>query len=141
MSTFAAPYTQKPLHSRTLGACWIIYGLFRVLSAIWLAAFTPTATVMFGALLARVPDPFNLMAGFHLFYLVVLVWAGVSGMVGLLAGVALLTGWRVGGALVRLASYLCVGDVPVGTTLSVYTLSVLFPTVVAEPALRSSRAA
>jgi hypothetical protein len=128
-------------HSRPLGVCWLIYGLFRVATAIWLAAFTATATVMFGALLARVPEPFALMADFHLLYLVVLIWAGISGLLGLLAGIAMLTGHGAGGALVRLAAYLCVGDAPLGTTLGVYTLTVLRPTVPSEAALRAQRAA
>jgi hypothetical protein len=118
--------------------CWIIYGIFRVAMAIWMALFTATATVMFGALLTRVPEPFSLMADFHLVYLVVLIWAGISGMVGLLAGVALLTGRR---AAVRLAAYLCVGDAPLGTTLGIYTLTVLSPAVVTESTLRAQRAA
>jgi len=106
-----------------------------------MAVFTATATVMFGALLTRVPEPFGLMADFHMLYLVVLVWAGLSGMVGSFAGAALLAGRRAGAALVRLAAYLCVGDVPLGTTLGIYTLSVLRPTVLTEAALRVPRAA
>ena len=137
------PLASSPLsrHSRILAVCWLIYGIFRVATAVWLAAFTATATVMFGALLARVPEPFSLMADFHLLYLVVLIWAGISGLIGLLAGVAILAGHGAGGALVRVAAYLCVGDAPLGTTLSVYTLTVLRPTVSGEAAMRAQRAA
>jgi hypothetical protein len=130
-----------PQHSRTLGVCWLIYGIFRVLTAVWLAAFTATATVMFGALLARVPEPFSLMADFHLLYLVILIWAGISGLAGSLAGIAMLTAHRAASTSVRLAAYLCVGDAPLGTTLGVYTLTALRLTVGAEAALRSQRAA
>jgi hypothetical protein len=130
-----------PQHSRTLGTCWVIYGVFRIATAVWMAAFTGTATVMFGALLTRVPEPFSLMADFHLLYLAVLIWGGLSGVVGLLAGIALLAGRRAGTALVRLAAYLSVGDVPLGTTLGIYTLTLLRPTVVTEAALRAPRAA
>lgn len=137
------PLASSPLsrHSRILAVCWLIYGIFRVATAVWLAAFTATATVMFGALLARVPEPFSLMADFHLLYLVVLIWAGISGLIGLLAGVAILAGHGAGDALVRVAAYLCVGDAPLGTTLSVYTLTVLRPTVSGEAAMRAQRAA
>ena len=140
MTTLAAS-PRIPQHSRIVGVCWVIYGIFRLATAIWLAAFTATATVMFGALLTRVPEPFSLMADFHLLYLVVLVWAALSGIVGLLAGSALLTGWRAAGALVRLAAYLSVGDAPLGTTLGIFTLTVLSPTVVTEATLRAQRAA
>jgi hypothetical protein len=119
----------------------MLYGIFRIAFAVWLSVFGPTATVMYGALLTRVPDPFNLMAAFHLLYVTAMVWAGVSGVVGLLAGVALLTGRRLASALARLAAYICVGDVPLGTTLGVYTLTVLPPAVGAETSLRAQKAA
>jgi hypothetical protein len=93
MTAFASSPRNLP-HTHSLGACWMIYGIFRLATAVWMAVFSGTATVMFGALLTRVPEPFSLMADFHLLYLVVLVWAAVSGLVGLLAGVALLTGLR-----------------------------------------------
>ena len=37
---------------KTLGICWIVYGIFRVVMGIAQILFAPTATVMFGALLA-----------------------------------------------------------------------------------------
>jgi hypothetical protein len=49
-----------------LGGCWIVYGVLRFGMAVWLATFTPMATVMFGALLVRVADPYSFMAAFHL---------------------------------------------------------------------------
>ena len=52
--------------SRTLGICWIIYGIIRLAMALWLFVFNGTATVMFGALLSRVPDPFTMMSEFHI---------------------------------------------------------------------------
>lgn len=96
---------------------------------------------MFGALLTRVPNPFSLMAAFHLLYAGMAVWAAACGIVGLFAGIALMTGRRTGTALVRLAAYLCVGDVPLGTTLGVYTLTVLPAAEFAESSLRAQRAA
>jgi hypothetical protein len=50
---------------RTLGVCWTVYGVIRLVMAVWLVVFSTTATLMFGALLARVPDPFTLMTIFH----------------------------------------------------------------------------
>jgi len=34
----------------TLALCWIVYGIIRVIFAVWMLAFAGTATVMFGAL-------------------------------------------------------------------------------------------
>ena len=42
---------------KVLGFCWIIYGIARILLGVWLLAFQTTATLMFGSLLSRVPNP------------------------------------------------------------------------------------
>ena len=42
---------------RTLGAFWVVYGIARLIMAICLFIFSGTATLMFGALLNRVPNP------------------------------------------------------------------------------------
>ena len=55
-------------HLRILGVCWALYGILRLVTAVWLAFFSNTATLMFGALLNRVPDPFTLMSFFHFLY-------------------------------------------------------------------------
>jgi hypothetical protein len=43
----------------------MVYGVIRLLLGTLLVLYSGTATVMFGALLSRVPDPFSLMAVFH----------------------------------------------------------------------------
>jgi hypothetical protein len=55
-------------HRQTLGICWIVYGILRLIAGIWLVLFSGTSTVMFGALLTRVPNPFALMGDFHIVY-------------------------------------------------------------------------
>ncbi len=75
---------------RALGACWLVYGLFRIVVGIGLVLFTGTATVMFGALLGRVPNPYALMADFHLVYAALVILSFLCGLVGILAGLALL---------------------------------------------------
>ena len=110
--------------SRTLALCWLVYGVFRVIEAVWLLGFTNTATVMFGALLVRVPNPFSLMSGFHLIYAGVIVLTAAGGVFGILAGIALLADKAAGRLLALVVSFLSVSDVPVGTTLSVYTMIV-----------------
>jgi hypothetical protein len=42
--------------------------------------FQPTATVMFGALLGRVADPFALMSDFHIIYTGIMVLSVLSGI-------------------------------------------------------------
>ena len=112
---------------RILGLCWIVYGVLRLAVTFWLLTFTTTATLMFGALLTRVPDPFSLMSLFHFLYLGVMIWSAVSGVVGILAGVTLLSGQRSARPLAIAAALLSLSELPFGIALGVYTLVVVVP--------------
>ena len=114
-------------HSRMLGFCWAIYGAIRLLIALWLAGFAPTATMMFGALLGRVPDPYALMNAFHFLYLLAVVWSAAAGAIGVVAGVALLLGKLLARPLAICAALLSLSGVPLGLILGAYTLIVLLP--------------
>jgi hypothetical protein len=114
-------------HFRILGICWLIYGGIRLIAAMWLVSFSNTATVMFGALLSRVPDPFALMRDFHLIYTLVEVLSIISGVLGIFAGWALLAGQGFGRTLALVAAFLCLWQIPLGMTLGIYTLVVLLP--------------
>ena len=63
-------------HFRILGVCWVLYGILCMITAVWLILFTNTATLMFGALLNRVPDPFSMMNIFHFIYGLQIAWKG-----------------------------------------------------------------
>jgi hypothetical protein len=112
---------------RILGACWIVYGIIRLLMAVWLVGVSGTATVMFGALLGRVPDPFTLMHVFHFVYAANVVVSALCGLLGLLAGLALLAAKRSGRILALIAGFLALTNIPLGTTLGIYTLVILLP--------------
>jgi hypothetical protein len=119
---------------RILGLCWIVYGVLRLAVTFWLLTFTTTATLMFGALLTRVPDPFSLMSLFHFLYLGVMIWSAVSGVIGILAGVTLLSGQRSARPLAIAAALLSLSELPFGIALGVYTLVVVPPYSVAPRA-------
>jgi hypothetical protein len=110
---------------RVLGLCWIIYGIARLAGAVWLVLFGGTATVMFGSLLQRVPNPFTLMGIFHFAYACLIVLSVFAGGIGLLAGFALLGGG--GRKLALAASILSVSEIPFGTTLGIYTMVIFLP--------------
>jgi hypothetical protein len=114
-------------HSRILGICWIIYGIIRLVMALWLFIFNGTATVMFGALLNRVPDPFTMMSEFHIIYVAIIALSVVCGMLGILGGLAMMAGARSGRSTIILAALLSLSEIPLGITLGVYTLVVLLP--------------
>ena len=123
-----APFTRDAVPNyKILAVCWMMYGILRLAMAIWLVGFTPVATVMFGALLVRVADPFSLMSAFHFFYAFTIVLSAVCGIIGLLAGLALLSGWRSGRILALIAAMLSLSELPIGITLGVYTLVALLP--------------
>jgi hypothetical protein len=114
-------------HRRILGLCWVGYGILRLIMGIILILFSGTATVMFGALLSRVPNPFALMDYFHIVYTGIIVLSFVCGVFGILAGLALLADQRPGRMLGLIAALLSLSEIPLGTTLGVYTLVVLLP--------------
>jgi hypothetical protein len=111
----------------TLGVFWILYGLLRLVAAVGLFLYTATATLMFGALLNRVANPYALMDLFHIVYLGAIVLAVVSGIVGIMAGLALMGGGRSARTLGLIAGFLSLCNLPLGTTLGIYTLILLLP--------------
>ena len=104
-------------HLRTLGGCWIVYGVIRLVLATLLVLYSGTSTVMFGALLSRVPDPFTLMGVFHFLYIAMIALSVICGILGLMAGLALLGGKQAGRTLALLAGVLSVSNIPLGTAL------------------------
>ncbi|MGC1619134.1 MAG: hypothetical protein WA765_11665 [Candidatus Acidiferrum sp.] len=127
MSTTSAAATNPRTNSSTLGALWIIYALLRLVAVILLVLFSGTATVMFGALLSRVPDPYTLMTAFHVIYICAVIVTALSGLIGLFAGLALLAGKSAARSLAIVASVLSLCDLPLGTTLGIYTLILFLP--------------
>jgi hypothetical protein len=114
-------------HRQTLGVCWILYGILRFIAGIWLILFSGVSTVMFGALLTRVPNPFALMGDFHIVYAGFVVLSFLCGLFGILAGLALLANQRSARILALIAAFLSVSEIPFGTTLGIYTLIALLP--------------
>jgi hypothetical protein len=127
MSTNSAAAANPRASSSTLGALWIVYALLRLATVILLVLFSGTATVMFGALLTRVADPYTLMTVFHLIYIGAVIVTALAGLVGLFAGLALLAGKSSARSLAIVASVLSLCDLPFGTTLGIYTLIVFLP--------------
>lgn len=111
----------------TLGILWAIYGISRLIIALVLTFFSGTATLMFGALLSRVPNPFALMADFHLLYVCIIIWNILSGIVALVAAADLLAHRRSARAIAILAAFIALPVPFFGIMLGIYTLFVLFP--------------
>jgi hypothetical protein len=106
----------------TLGSLWTVYGVVRLAVALALLLYSNVATVMFGALLTRVPNPFFLMGIFHFCYFAGIVIMAFSGVFAVLAGSALLARKSSARTLAIVGSVLSLADIPFGTTLGIYTL-------------------
>jgi hypothetical protein len=124
-------------NGKILGVCWLVYGIFRVIMGICLVLYRGTATVMFGALAGRAPDPFALMSDFHVVYAGIVVLTALCALFGILAGLALLANQRPARLLALLAAFLSVSEIPFGTTLGIYTLIVLLPFRRVSPSMSS----
>lgn len=111
----------------TLGILWAIYGISRLIIALVLTFFSGTATLMFGALLSRVPNPFALMADFHLLYTCIIIWNILSGIVALVAAADLLARRQSARAMAIVAAFIALPVPFFGIMLGIYTLLVLFP--------------
>jgi hypothetical protein len=68
------------------------------------------------------------MTAFHVIYTAMIVLSAVCGILGIIAGLALPAGNRSGRTLALVAGFLSLSNIPVGTTLGIYTLVVLLPT-------------
>ncbi len=120
-----SPMSHPAAQWKTLGGLWIVYGIIRLAVALLLVVYNGVATVMFGALLVRVPNAFDLMSIFHIFYVVAIIVTVLAGIFGVLAGLALLAARSSARFLALAAAFLSVSDLPLGTTLGTYTM-VLF---------------
>jgi hypothetical protein len=96
---------------------------------------------MFGALLNRVTNPFSLMADFHVLYIAMIALSVVCGILGIIAGLALLAGNPSSRLLALIAGFLSLSNIPLGTTLGIFTLVVLLPIRSAQLYSHSARAA
>jgi len=126
MSTTAVTARNPRANSTTLGSLWVVYGILRLIAVVLMILYAGTATVMFGALLTRVADFVAFMAVFHILYIAAIIVTALSGLFGLLAGLALLGG-KSARTLSLLAAFLSLHDLPFGTTLGIYTLIVFLP--------------
>jgi hypothetical protein len=112
-----------------LGALWMVYGVLRIAVAALLIVYSGTATVMFGALLTRVANPYTLMDFFHFLYLAAILLGIVAAVASLIAGWMLMARSTSQRGFALAAALLSVSDIPFGTTLGAYTLAVFAPRV------------
>jgi hypothetical protein len=121
---------------RNLGILWVVYGLLRLVTALGIFMWSTTLTLMWGALLSRVPNPFALMDYFHLFLGFAIILGIVAGIVSIIAGLALMSGGGSSRSLGLVAAFFGLINGPLGIALGAYTLVVLVPAGGHTPASR-----
>jgi len=114
-------------HFRTLGILWILYALGRFHNALWLSWHGNALTLMFGALLNRVPNPFPWMNGFHFLLTGSILLSIVAGIVALIAGILLLAKGQSARTIGLVASFFGLTGGPLGIALGVFTVAILMP--------------
>src|SRR6202047_5373001 len=112
---------------RTFGMLWLLYAILRFAGAAFVLVYSTTLTLMWGAIITRVPNPFALMSLFHFFLIFAVVLNIIAGIVSLLAAMALLG--RTGSArtLALVASFFALINGPLGIALGAYTLVIFVP--------------
>jgi hypothetical protein len=116
-----------PRSSRTLGSLWIVYGVLRVLSGAWVVVYSGTLTVMWGALLSRVPNPFAWMTLFHVALAVIVALDVIACIISILAGIALMQGSPSARNWGLVAAFFGLTNGPLGIALGAFTVAVLLP--------------
>ena len=111
----------------TLRVLWALYAILRFAGAAFIVVYEGMLTVMWGAVITRVANPFALMSLFHFFLVFAIVLNIVAGIVSLFAAIALLG--RSGSArkLALVASFFGLTNGPLGIALGAYTLVICFP--------------
>jgi hypothetical protein len=112
---------------RNLGILWVLYGLLRLVGALGVFLYSGTLTLMWGALLARVPNPFTLMDLCHGFLLFAIILGIVAGAVSIIAGHGLVSSGTSARSLALVAAFFGLANGPFGIALSAYTLVVWVP--------------
>jgi len=112
---------------RTFGVLWLLYAILRFAGAAFILVYSTTLTVMWGAIITRVPNPFALMSFFHVFLTFALVLNIIAGILALLAAIALLGGTGSSRTLALVAGFFALINGPLGIALGAYTLVVFVP--------------
>jgi hypothetical protein len=112
---------------RNLGILWVLYGLLRLAGALGVFLYSGTITLMWGALLVRVPDPFTLMSLFHIFLVFVIILGIVAGVVSIIAGLGLMSSGSSARGMGLIAAFFGLINGPLGIALGAFTLFSLLP--------------
>ena len=109
-----------------LGICWILYRVVRLFEAIWLVScqIRPRSC---SVRCCRECKTLCNDERLPIYLGVIGALSVVCGVLGIFAGWTVLAGQGFGRTLALLAGFLSLSDIPLGMTLGIYTLALLFP--------------
>lgn len=108
----------------TLGILWVIYGVICIVKAAWIVVYSGTLTLMWGALLNRVADPFFWMNMFHVWLIGAVIVLILTAIFSFLATISLMQSRGAARALTLVACILAIITGPLGIALGTYTMIV-----------------
>jgi len=108
----------------TLGILWAIYGILCIVRAAWIVVYSATLTLMWGAIINRVADPFFWMNMFHIWLIGAVVVLILAAIFSFLAAVSLMQTRGAGRLVTLVACVLGIVTGPLGIALGVYTMAV-----------------
>ena len=109
-----------------LGALWALYGAMTLAGTMWVIVFNRTLTLMWGAVISHVANPFAWMNFFHAYLGVMVVVGFIAAALSFIAAFSLMTG-----AGARLWSLIAAAfgmfTTPIGIVLGVFTVAEMYP--------------
>jgi hypothetical protein len=112
---------------RTLGVLWGLYGILMVAAAAWIMVYNRTLTLMWGAIISRVANPFAWMDLFHMLLVATVIMALISAALSFFAAFALMGGARSARTAGLLAAAFGLLGAPPGVALGAFTVVMLYP--------------
>jgi len=111
----------------TLGILWVIYGIVMIMAAAFIVVYNGTLTLMWGAIITRVPNALTWMSAFHLFLGATVIMALISAFFSLAAGFALMRGAASSRKFGLIAAAFGMLGTPPGVALGAFTVAMLYP--------------
>jgi hypothetical protein len=111
----------------TLGILWLIYGIVMIVAATFVVVYNGTLTLMWGAIITRVPNALTWMSAFHLFLVATIIMALISAFFSFAAGFALMRGASSSRKLGLIAAAFGLLGAPPGVALGAFTVAMLYP--------------
>ena len=107
-----------------LSALWMVYGVICIAKAAWIVVYSATLTLMWGAIINHVANPFFWMSAFHIWLTGAFIVLAFTALFSFLAAVALRGARAKGRAWTLVASVLAILTGPLGIALGAYTMVV-----------------